>query len=89
MTYDPSPVGERDALSVHVVGKRGDAERVYVLGKPRNGIVEVREIVGGCAPVEYAEQTDVLRARFEKLARERRRMNTELHLIRHWLDGLA
>ena len=88
MPYDPKSLGGRDALSVHVEGK-GDADRVYILGRPRNGVVEVREIVGGCAPVEYAEEADALLGRFEKLAHERRRLSAEMYLIREWLAGRA
>ena len=87
MPYDPTPVGDRDALSVHVEGKKGDPDRVYILGRPSNGVVEVREIVGGCAPVERAEDADALLARFERLSRERRRLSAELYAIREWLAG--
>lgn len=89
MPYDPDALGPRDNLTVQVEGARGDAERLYVIGRPRDGVVEVREIVGGCAPVEYAERTDVLRERFERLQRERRRLSADLYLIRNWLDGRA
>jgi hypothetical protein len=96
MPYDPTPVGpgvdesgRRQSLHVQVQGKGRDAERLYVLGPPRNGVVEVREIVGGCDPREYAERADDLLDRFEKLSRERRRMSEDIHLIRRWLDGTA
>jgi hypothetical protein len=89
MPYDPTPLGDRESLTVQVEGARGDAERLYVIGRPRDGVVEVREIVGGCAPVEYAERADVLRDRFERLGRERRRLSADLYLIRNWLDGRA
>jgi len=94
MPYDPTPVGpgvdesgRRQSLHVQVEGKGRDAERLYVLGPPRNGVVEVREIVGGCDPREYAERADDLLDRFEKLHRERRRLSAELYLIREWLTG--
>ena len=93
MPYDPTPVGPgvadgaRESLHVQVQGARGDAERLYVLGRPKNGVVEVREIVGGCDPREYAERADDLLDRFERLHRERRRLSAELYLIREWLTG--
>ena len=96
MPYDPSPVGPgvnaegvRESLHVQVEGTRAEPETLYILGRPRNGVVEVREIVGGCAPREYAERTETLRARFERAQRDRRRLGAELHLIRNWLDGRA
>jgi hypothetical protein len=94
MPYDPTPVGpgvdesgRRQSLHVQVEGKGRDAERLYVLGPPRNGVVEVREIVGGCDPREYAERAEDLLDRFERLYRDRRRMSAELYLIREWLTG--
>ncbi|MBV9880113.1 MAG: hypothetical protein JO180_06425 [Gemmatirosa sp.] len=90
MPYDPTPVdATRESLDVQVGAGRGEPERLYILGRPRHGIVEVREIVGGCAPREYQERADVLLERFERAQRDRRRINAELHLIRRWLDGLA
>ena len=94
MAYDPTPVGPgvdesggRQSLHVQVQGKGRDAERLYILGRPRRGVVEVREVVGGCDPREYAEQADALLDRFERLHRERRRMSEELYQIREWLNG--
>jgi len=93
--YDPTPVGPgvahgaRESLHVQVQGARGDADRVYIMGRPRDGVVEVREIVGGCAPRESAERADDLLARFERLHRDRRRMSAEMYLIREWLGARA
>jgi hypothetical protein len=93
--YDPTPVGPgvadgaRESLHVQVQGARGDADRVYIVSRPRNGVVEVREIVGGCDPRESAERADDLLARFERLHRDRRRMSAEMYLIREWLGGRA
>jgi hypothetical protein len=92
MSYDPTPVGVNDAASrgelhVQVQGTRAEPETLYVLGRPRNGVVEVREIAGGCAPREYAETADALLARFERAERERRRLGAEMYLIRNWLAG--
>jgi hypothetical protein len=94
MSYDPTPIGptssdasgQPDALHVHVTGKR-DPDVLYIVGKPRNGVVEVREIVGGCAPREYAIDAGELLGRFERAQRERRRMGVELYAIRRWLEG--
>ena len=94
MPYDPTPVGpgvdesgSRRSLHVQVQGKGRDAERLYVLGRPRDGVVEVREIVGGCDPREYAESVDTLLDKFERLERDRRRLSAEMYLIREWLNG--
>ena len=68
MPYDPTPVGpdvdergQREALSVQVEGARATPSGSTSSSRPRDGVVEVREIVGGCAPREYAERADVLR----------------------------
>jgi len=95
MSYDPNPIGPTssdahgtpDALHVHVMGTRAEPDTVYIVGKPRNGIVEVREIVGGCAPREYAADAGEMLARFERAQRERRRIGVELYAIRRWLQG--
>jgi hypothetical protein len=95
MPYDPRPVGPgvtpdgtRESLPVQVLGGRGEPDRLYILGFPHNGIVEVREIVGGCAPREFAENADTLRQLFERAYKDRR-LRTELYLIRNWLEGRA
>ena len=31
MPYDPTPLGDRESLTVQVEGARGDAERLYVV----------------------------------------------------------
>ena len=94
MPYDPTPVGPhvgvdgaRDALDVQVAAGRGEPERLYILRRPRNGVVEVREITGGCAPREYQERADVLLGRFERAQRDRRRISAEMYLVRNWLEG--
>jgi hypothetical protein len=94
MPYDPTPVGpdvdargRREALTVQVEGGRGEPDRVFRLGRPRDGVVEVRETEGGLAPRDYVERADALRERFEHYHHERRRLSAELHLVRNWLDG--
>jgi hypothetical protein len=96
MPYDPTPVGphvdahgRRDALPGQVAGGAGEPERVLVLGRPHDGLVDVRETEGALAPREYVERVAVLRQRFERAHRERRRLSEDLHLIRRWPDGQA
>ena len=87
MPYDPTPLPQGDTLTVQIEGARGKPDRLYVLGRPRAGIVEVREQTFGesCAPREYAEPADALLERFERAQRERRRVSVDLYALRHWL----
>jgi hypothetical protein len=88
MPYDPTPVGgSRESLSVFVEGGRGEPDRTFRLGRPRDGVVDVLETVGAEAPRAYAERADALLARFERAHHERRRTSAELYLIREWLAG--
>ncbi|AHG91710.1 hypothetical protein J421_4173 [Gemmatirosa kalamazoonensis] len=96
MPYDPTPVGpgvdahgRRQTLVVQIEGRGDDPERVLVLQPPSGGRVRVRETSGGGAPREYETSAAGLREELQRLHRERRRLNTELHLIERWLDGLA
>jgi hypothetical protein len=95
--YDPTPVGAdvgddgtRESLTVQVQGGRGDPERVFVLSRPRNDLVEVREFGSSCAaaaPRSYTESTDILLRLFEKAVKQKRRVSQEMYLIRQWLGA--
>ena len=93
MPYDPTRLGgdgAREQLTVQVQGARGEPERVFVLGRPRNDLVEVREFGSSCAPAaprDYTETTHDMLRLFEKAARQKRRVSQELYLIRQWLNG--
>ena len=97
MPYDPTPVGPdvgadgtRESLTVQVQGTRGEPERVFVLSRARNDLVEVREFGSSCAtaaPREYTETAHDMLRLFEKAARQKRRVSQELYLIRQWLNG--
>lgn len=81
---------ESDSLSVQVAGGRGEPEKLFVLTRPRAGVVDVREFRFGCdqaAPLEYAAATDDLLAGFERAHGQRRRLSEDLYRIRLWLDG--
>jgi hypothetical protein len=85
--YDPPAHGRRESLAVQVEAGHGEPDRLYVLGRPRDGVVVVRETVGGLAPRDYTERADALRERFERAQHERRRISVDLYLIQRWLDG--
>ena len=89
MAYDPAPPPAGDTLTVHVEGARGTPDQLYVLGRPRGGVVEVREatVADAGTPREYAERAEELLARFERAQRDRRRLSVELHALRRWLEG--
>ena len=97
MPYDPTPVGPdvdatggRESLTVQVQGGRGDAERVFVLSRPRNDLVEVREFGSSCAaaaPRNYTASTDELLRVFRQAVKQRRRVSQEMYLIERWLSS--
>jgi Flp pilus assembly protein TadB len=82
----PPPLGAADTLTVQVQGAGREAERVLVLSRPRNGLVEVREFSVGCtAPRDYTTTADELLDSLEAAARKRRRISEDLYVIRSWL----
>jgi hypothetical protein len=89
MAYDPTPLPDADTLTVQVEGARGKADQLYILGRPRGGVVEVREQTFGesCAPREYVERAEDVLRRFEHAQRDRRRVSVELYALRHWLGS--
>ena len=79
-----------ESLSVQVGGGKGEPETLYVLTRPRAGMVEVREFRFGShqsEPRVYAASCASLLGEFERAHAERRRLSEDLHRIRRWLDG--
>ena len=79
-----------ESLSVQVAGGKGEPEKLYVMTRPRGGMVEVREFRFGSHETEpriYAAASDELLAGFERAHGQRRRLSADLHRIRRWLDG--
>ena len=89
MAYDPTPLPTGDALTVQIEGAPGRPDELFELGRPRDGVVRVREETFGStgAPREYEERAETLLARFERAQRERRRVSVELYALRQWLGG--
>jgi hypothetical protein len=82
--------GVADSLSVQIEGTRKEAERVLVLSRPRNGVVEAREFAVGCtAPRELTLGVDEAYRIFERAERDRRRLGESLYAIRLWLGVRA
>ena len=83
-------IGAAGAVASVVDCGRGDAERVFVLSRPRNDLVEVREFGSSCAaaaPRNYTASTDELLRIFRNAAKQRRRVSQEMHLIERWLSS--
>jgi hypothetical protein len=82
-------VGGAEALSVQVQGGDGEPEKLFVLSRPRDGVVEVRELRFGAehgTPAEYSASAAELYDAFVRAQRERRRVSEDLNRIRRWLD---
>jgi hypothetical protein len=80
-----------DWLTVQMQAGAGEPERVMMLSRAREGIVEVREWTTenwGSAPREYRATGDELYDMFEQAQRSRGRLSEELYRIRLWLDGV-
>jgi len=89
MTNAPDE-GGAESLSVQIEGTRREAERVLVLARPHNGVVEAREFAVGCtAPRELTLGIDEAYRIFERAERERRRLSESLYAIRLWLGVRA
>jgi hypothetical protein len=81
---------ERDTLTVQVQGGRGEPERVIILSRPRDGMVDVREFaIGGDAggSSDYTCACDDVLATVERAVRERRRVSEDLATVRRWLNA--
>ena len=82
----PHESGGAESLSVQIEGTRQEAERVLVLSRPHNGVVEAREFAVGCtAPRELTFGVDEAYRIFERAQRDRRRIGHDLYAIRLWL----
>ena len=90
MTMRDTPISDEPTLSVQVEGSEREGLRLYVMGKPRNGFVRVREWRGeewSAGPLEREVEASALYAEFERAYRERRRVSEELYRLRLWLEG--
>ena len=78
-----------DTLTVQLEGGRGSPERVLILSRPHEGMVDVREFALGGAEGGHREYTcavgDVL-AVVERAVRGRRRVSEDVATVRRWLD---
>ena len=82
---------EEPTLSVQVEGTAREGMRLYVMGRPRDGMVRVREWRGedwSAGPLEREVEASALLAEFERAHRDRRRMSEELYRLRLWLEGI-
>ncbi|MFL5575895.1 MAG: hypothetical protein ACJ79S_08015 [Gemmatimonadaceae bacterium] len=87
---DDAAGGGAESLSVQVQGGEGEPETLYVLSRPRAGVVEVREFRFGTddgSPVDYTVRADELYDALSRAHRQRRRLSEDLYAIRRWLDG--
>jgi hypothetical protein len=86
---DDGAQADRDTLTVQVQGGRGEPERVIVLSRPRDGMVDVREFaIGGDegGRRDYTCACDEVLATIERAVRNRRRVSEDLSTVRRWLN---
>jgi hypothetical protein len=92
MTMRDTPIDNEPTLTVQVEGTAREGLRLYVMGKPRAGMVHLREWRGedwSAGPLEREIEASALYAEFERAHRERRRMSEELYRLRLWLEGIG
>ena len=85
-----TPMSDEPTLSVQVEGSEREGLRLFVMSKPRGGLVRVREWRGeewSAGPLDREVEASALYAEFERAHRERRRMSEELYRLRLWLEG--
>ena len=90
MTMRDTPISDEPTLSVQVEGSEREGMRLFVMSRPRGGLVRVREWRGeewSAGPLEREVEASALYAEFERAHRERRRMSEELYRLRLWLEG--
>ena len=81
---------EEPTLTVQVEGTVREGLRLYVMGRPADGRVRVREWRGenwSAGPIEREVDAAALYEEFERAHRDRRRMSEELYRVRLWLEG--
>lgn len=86
-----SPHDGDESLSVQVSGGDGEPEKLFVLGRPRDGMVDVREFRFGAeplSPLDYTATAFELYDAFAQAQRKRRRLSEELYRIKLWLDDV-
>ena len=90
-SLDPSPSGEPpDVLQVQIDGYRDEPTRIYLISRPRDARVTVREWTSDgwtSGPAERVIHTTELYEVFARALAERRRVSEDLYRIREWLGG--
>jgi len=94
MSYDPKPLGPaqdgRDEFPVILGAGGGAPETLLVIGRPREGRVQVREWSGADwsrPPREREVATAHLLDEIERAQHAGRRVNQTLYAVRLWLSG--
>ena len=83
-------MSDEPTLSVQVEGTEREGMRLYVIGRPVAGRVQLREWRGedwSAGPIERHVDAAALLAELEQAHRDRRRMSEELYRLRLWLEG--
>lgn len=88
----PDETNDDATLSVQVEGAGREPTRLYVIGRPVAGRVQLREWRGDdwtAGPLEREVDAADLYREIERAYEERRRVSEELYRIRLWLAGNA
>jgi hypothetical protein len=87
---DHRSLGEDEFLSLQITGGPGRPERLLLIGRPRDGIVRVREWTTDTMNTEgedFEIDAGQLLEQIEEAHTTHQPMNEELYRIRRWLDG--
>ena len=90
-SLDPSSSGDPpDVLQVQIDGDRDQPTRIFLISRPRDARVLVREWTSdgwSSGPTERDVHTAELYGVFARAFAERRRLSEDIYRIREWLEG--
>jgi hypothetical protein len=90
-TDEPAGIGQDEFLTVHIGAAAGTGEQLLLVGRPRDGVVRVREWTSDTMNTEgedYTIDPSELLERIEEAYAARRQISEEIYRIRRWLEGL-
>lgn len=90
MTDDTLPLAGEEFLTVRIVGGSVPREELLLVGRPRRGVVRVREWTTdtmNTAGHEYDVAAADLLQRFERALSDGRSLGEDPYRVRRWLAG--
>jgi hypothetical protein len=83
-------LGQDEFLTLLIGAAPGSPERLLLIGRPRDGIVRVREWTSDTLNTEgddYDIEIDEMLGQIEQAYKAHLTMNQEIYKLRRWLEG--